>query len=486
MSSFRAPDDERMLDSLTLGHRIRDTRKQRGLTLGQVAEQFGRAVSQLSLIESGKRELKLAEVQKLARILGVGLDELLTAEAPSRRAALEIALERAQQGPLYSSLGLPHLAARASMTDDVLETILGLHDELKRVHEERAATPEEARRVNAQLRQEMRRVDNHFDDLERTASELLDAVGHDGGPLSQRVAADLAAHLGFSIHYVGDLPSSTRSVIDREHGRIYLPISEAASRDPRSAMLQALAGHVLGFEAPAHYGEFLRQRVATNYLAGALLIRETSAVEFLAAAKAKRELSVEDLRDAFSTTYETAGHRFTNLVTHHFGIPVHFVKVHESGAISKAYENDGVLFPQDVLGAVEGQRVCRYWSARQVFDADDRFGVYHQYTDKPNGSYWCTSRIQQTSQGTFSVSVGTPFEHVKWFRGRDTQHRFSSACPDPACCREPDAALEGRWTDAALPTPKISSSLLAALPAGSFAGTDRREVFEFLDQHAPA
>jgi predicted transcriptional regulator/transcriptional regulator with XRE-family HTH domain len=475
-----------MVDSLTVGRRIRDARKRRGMTLGEVAERFGRATSQMSVIESGKRELRISEVQKLARILDVSADDLLSPEAPTERAALEIALERAQQGPLYASLGLPHLPARASMTDDVLRTVLGLHDALLSVHAERAATPEAARRANAELRQEMRRVDNHFDDLERTAAELLDAVGHEGGPLSQRVAADLAAHLGFSIHYVGDLPTSTRSVIDREHGRIYLPISEAASRDPRSAMLQALSGHVLGFDAPATYAEFLRQRVATNYLAGALLIRESSAVPFLAAAKEKRELAVEDLRDAFSTSYETAGHRFTNLVTHHFGIPLHFVKVHSSGAISKAYENDGVLFPHDVLGAVEGQRVCRYWSARQVFDAEDRFGVYYQYTDKPNGSYWCTSRIQHTSQGTFSVSVGTPFAHVKWFRGRDTRHRFASGCPDPTCCRAPSDDLEGRWGDAALPTPKISSSLLAALPAGSFAGADRREVLEFLEAHAPA
>ncbi|TPW65367.1 XRE family transcriptional regulator, partial [Schumannella sp. 10F1B-5-1] len=101
------------------------------------------------------------------------------------------------------------------------------------------------------------------------------------------------------------------------------------------------------------------------------LIPERSAVEFLTAAKTKRELSVEDLRDAFAVSYETAAHRFTNLATEHLGIPVHFLKVHESGAISKAYENDGALFPTDALGAVEGQVVCRYWSARQVFDVED-------------------------------------------------------------------------------------------------------------------
>ncbi|MCO7256623.1 ImmA/IrrE family metallo-endopeptidase, partial [Dickeya oryzae] len=86
------------------------------------------------------------------------------------------------------------------------------------------------------------------------------------------------------------------------------------------------AAHVLGKQEPKDYADLLRQRVETNYLAGALLIPESSAVSFLQAAKEARELSVEDLRDAFAVTYETAAHRFTNLATKHLGIPVHFLK----------------------------------------------------------------------------------------------------------------------------------------------------------------
>ena len=69
-------------------------------------------------------------------------------------------------------------------------------------------------------------------------------------------------------------------------------------------------------------------------------------MEFLREAKADRALAVEDFRDAFGVSYETAAHRFTNLATHHFGIPVHFTRVHESGIVYKAYENDGVRFPR--------------------------------------------------------------------------------------------------------------------------------------------
>jgi hypothetical protein len=40
--------------------------------------------------------------------------------------------------------------------------------------------------------------------------------------------------------------------------------------------------------------------------------------------------------------------------TRHLGLRVHFMRVHESGTIYTAYENDGVAFPTDPVGAIEG------------------------------------------------------------------------------------------------------------------------------------
>ncbi|WP_068481643.1 helix-turn-helix domain-containing protein [Pseudoclavibacter helvolus] len=474
-----------MLDSLTIGRRIRQLRTERGFTLDDLAASIGRASSQISVIENGKRELKLVELQRFAEVFGVTIEHLLSVEPPTRRAALEIALERAQRGPLFATLGLPPLPVRKSLSDEAIQTILGLHRELERVHNERAATPEEARRANTSLRQAMRHRHNYFADLEQVAASLHAAVNHTGGPLSQRVASDLASHLGFTLHYAGDLPGSTRSVTDLRNGRIYVPLGQSPDADPRSAVLQALSSHVLKLGEPADYAEFLEQRVQTNYLAAALLIPEQGAVEILSAAKDARELSVEDLRDAFGVSYETAAHRFTNLATEHLGIPVHFLKVHDSGSISKAYENDSVTFPTDALGAVEGQTVCRFWSARRVFDVEDRFTPYHQYTDKPAGTYWCTSRIQPSSRGQFSVSVGTAFAHAKWFRGRDTPNRFASTCPDESCCRRPPTNLAERWAGQAHPSARLNSSLHAAMPTSGFTGVDSTEVLEFLERHSP-
>ena len=175
---------------------------------------------------------------------------------------------------------------------------------------------------------------------------------------------------------------------------------------------------MLGHETPKNYGDFLAQRVATSCFAAALLLPEHATLEFLQKAKAAKEIAVEDIRDAFAVSYQTAAHGFTNLATKHLGITTHFQKTHQSGIIYKAYENDGVAFPQDHTGAIEGQPACKAWTSRAVFDVPDKFSAYSQYTDTVSGTYWCTARTERSAAGEFSLSIGVPYQHVKWYRGR--------------------------------------------------------------------
>jgi len=476
--------DDEDVDTLTIGKRIRQLRTARGLTLDDLAAAVGRAPSQLSMVETGRREAKLTLLQAIARALGTGLDALLDAEPLDERAALEVSVERAMRGSTFQALGIEPFRIGKTVPDEVLTALLALQGEIERLRDERAATPEEARRANVALRRLMRTQDNHFPDLERKASEILTAVDHPGGPLTQRAASDIAAYLGFTLHYVPDLPQTTRSIADVKNGRLYLS-TRVAKGDPRAAVLQALSSRILGHGEPTSYGEFLRQRVETNYLTGALLMPEPHVVSALTDAKARRAISIEDLRDAYSVSYETAAHRFTNLATVHLGIPVHFLKVHESGTITKAYENDDVNFPTDRLGSIEGQMCCRRWTSRVVFDEDDLFNPYYQYTDTGNGTYWCTARVEQSSEGAHSVSVGVRFDDTKWFRGRDTQNRGVSRHSVETCCRRPPADLEAAWRDNAWPNVRTPRTLLATLPTGAFPGVDTTEMYEFLAAHAP-
>jgi transcriptional regulator with XRE-family HTH domain len=62
--------------------RLRELRKERGLTLQEVGERASIDVSTLSRLESGKRRLALDHIPGLAAALGVSTDELLGSSAP--------------------------------------------------------------------------------------------------------------------------------------------------------------------------------------------------------------------------------------------------------------------------------------------------------------------------------------------------------------------------------------------------------------------
>jgi transcriptional regulator with XRE-family HTH domain len=472
-------------DLLTLGRHIRHIRTERGLTLHRLAAAAGTTASHLSLVENGHREPRLSLLTAVATALGVELRDLLSSEPPSRRAALEIALAQAQRGGLYAELNLPTVRPGKSLPTDVLEALVGLHTELTRRADAAIATPEEARRANTALRRWMRERNNYLPEIEEAAEESLRTGGYTSGALTHRSVTRMAEHLGFTLIHVDDLPHSTRTVTDLANGTIYLPpASIPGGHGLRSLALQAIAHRVLGHERPRDYADFLRQRIEINYFAAACLLPRRATVAFLGEAKRARDLAVEDLRDAFGVTHETAAQRMTNLLTSELDIRLHFLRVGDDGAIYKGYENDGIPLPTDGTGAIEGQLVCRQWPARRAFTRRDRTTEYHQYTDTPAGTYWAATQTGAGSSGAFSISVGVPFASAKWFRGRETSTRTRSTCPDARCCKQPRPALAERWAAHAWPSAAVHAQILAPLPSGTFPGVDESEVFRFLEQHA--
>ena len=474
-----------MKDLATLGQRIRHYRVEAGLTLDSLGSAIGVAGSQLSLIENGKREPRLSLLSHIAAAVSCEVADLLSDAPPTRRAGLEIELDRAQAGTLYASLGLPVVRAGKTLSDDALEAMVGLHRELERRSREAIATPEEARRANTELRQHMRTLDNHLPDIEDVAEKLLADVGHTTGALTHRSVSMLAERLGFELVHVGDLPHSARSVTDLANGRIYLPpASIPGGHGLRGMALQAMGHRVLGHAQPATYADFLQQRLEINYFAAAVLMPRRQSVEFLRAAKADRNIAVEDFRDAFGVTHEAAGLRFTNLATAYLDLKVHFLRVDDGGAVSKAYENDGLRLPVDVTGSTEGQFVCRNWSARTAFTRTNRTTEFYQYTDTPEGTFFDSTQTGSTAAGEFSITLGVPFSHSKWFRGRETSNRLVSRCPDESCCKRPPAELSSRWSGKAWSSAKLHAHILSPLPSGTFPGVDDNELYEFLESHA--
>lgn len=480
------PADTRSgLELKTLGHRIRHYRLASGFTLDELGEKVGVAGSQLSLIENGKREPKLSLVQLIADANATTVSDLISGEPPNRRAALEIELERVQSSTVFRRLGVPAVKVTKSMSDETIESILGLHRELQRRESEAIATPEEARRANTELRHRMRERNNYLPDIEKLAEKQLESAGHSTGALTHRTVSIMAEQLGFRLLYVNDLPDATRSITDLENGRIYLPpASIPGGHGLRSMALQAMAHRLLGHTPPTDYAHFLRQRLEINYYAACCLIPETKAVAFLAEAKKERNLAVEDFRDAFGVTHESAAMRMTNLMTTHFDMRLHFLRVGSAGQIERVYENDDLPLPEDVTGAVEGQIVCRKFAARDAFEQQNRTTEHYQYTDTPAGTFWCSTQTGTRDDGEFSITAGVGFDDARFWRGRETPARQVSTCPDASCCRTAPDELASRWRGKAWPSARVHTHIFTPLPRGTFPGVDDSTVFEFLDRHA--
>jgi predicted transcriptional regulator/DNA-binding XRE family transcriptional regulator len=472
------------LDLATFGQRLRHLRRARGLTLAQVGEIVGRTPSVLSLIENGRREPRLSLVEQLAAALSVPVSELMKKQPPNRRAQLEIALEQAQRDPSYRALGLPVLRVGVRVPTEVLEHLVAMASELRAQRSKPTATPEEARTANAALRASMRSKENYFADIEMVAAEALSKTGYTGGALSQGMLMSVVARHGFSVRYVGDLPRTVRSLTDLRLRRIYVQQESVGGHSPRTIISQALGHFLLSHDTPRDFADFLRQRVESNYFAAAMLMPELAALPFLRAARDARDLSVEDLVDVFSVSYEQAAHRVTNLISHHLEVPCHFVKNDSSGIIFKAYENDGIVFPSDDSGAIEGQRMCRQWSGRRVFSAPDRFSPYYQYSDTPSGTYFCVAQVDARADHGSAISLGVPFAESRWFRGRETSVRTRSQCPSGECCQRAPLSMTERWEGFAWPSARAHSHILSVLPSGAFPGVDDVDVYEFLDRHA--
>jgi transcriptional regulator with XRE-family HTH domain len=257
------------IDSLILGYRLRHFRKQRGLTLEQLGALVDKPAPYLSLLENGKREPRLGLLNELAASLDVSVAELLEPTPPTKRSRMEVALERAQDEPIYRELGLPYLKASARLPDPALEHIVALYEALRETRTVTDPTREAARIANAELRAEMKRRGNYFEEIESVAAEAVEAAGYEGSrALTERDIAQLASHFGFTVERAPDVPPSVRSVTDLRNRRIYVAQRDLlGTRSARSVVIQTLGHFALDHTDPRSFGasrrgELLRRRRA--------------------------------------------------------------------------------------------------------------------------------------------------------------------------------------------------------------------------------
>ncbi len=471
---------------LILGRRVRHHRNRAGLTLDQLGELVGKPAPYLSLLENGKKEPRVNLLVDIARALDVEVADLLDGTPPSRRDALEVALIRSQESSLFETLDIPAIKPSAKVDNQILAHIVGLHDAIRERSSLESAGSEEVRRANGSVQDYLMDNDGYLKEVEVAARDALESSGYAGdGPFSSRNLMDLTASIGFELRPIDDMPSFARSIIDALNRRIYIAQrNELRTRQARKAVLQTIAGFVLGHESHPDLDTFLRQRMETAYFAAAVLVPEDSVVARLLVAKENHDIDVEDVKELFYVSYEMAAWRTANLLTRHIGIDCHLLISDEMGVVVKGYANDDVPVPRDEYGGIETQRLCKQWGARVTFESQDKFGTHHQYTDTPSGTYFCTTHIEAVREPAHAITLGVHFDDARWFRGRDTTRRRTSTCPDPSCCRMPPEELAERWSDHVIVSARSQSRILGLMAPDPYPELDMPEVLSLVDTHS--
>jgi hypothetical protein len=154
------------------------------------------------------------------------------------------------------------------------------------------------------------------------------------------------------------------------------------------------------------------------------------------------------------------------------------------GVVVKAYANDGAPIPKDQHGGMETQRLCRRWGARMTFDSPERYGTHHQYTDTPQGTFFCTTHVEAGREPATAVTIGVPFSEARWFRGRETPNRETSTCPDPACCRTASPELQMKWSDKVIVSARSQNRILGLLAPDPYPELDMPEVLDLVESHS--
>ncbi len=474
------------LDPLILGRRLRHHRRARGLTLDQLGEIVGKPAPYLSLLENGKKEPRINLIVELATALEVDVSELLEPTPPNKRDALEIALLRSQESALFDTLDLPALKPSSRMDTETLTHLVGLHEALRHRSGLSGAGSEDVRRANGQVQAWLTAGDGYLELVESVARDALKSSGYTGeGPFSSRNLLDLAASAGFVINPIDDMPLFARSVIDLDHRRVYIAQrDELRTRQARKAVLQTLAGFLLDHETEPDLDTFLRQRVETAYFAAAVLAPESAVLPKLLEAKDRHDLDVEDVKELFYLSYEMAAWRTANLATRHLGIQCHLLVSDRMGRVIKGYANDGVPVPRDDHGGIETQKLCRRWGARLTFESHERFGTHHQYTDTPNGTFFCTTHVEAGREPAPAITLGVAFADARWFRGRETENRETSTCPDPSCCRMPSEDLVEKWSNKVIVSARSQNRILGLLAPDPYPDLDLPEVLGMVEAHS--
>jgi hypothetical protein len=387
---------------LYAGARLREVRRDAGLTQAAFAEALGVSLSYLNQMENNHRPVSAAVVLALAQVFDVELSTLSVGETERLTADLKEVLA----DPVFDGARAPEadLELAASNAPSLARAFLALHRAYRQRGERLASLDDALGREDALAPQPWEEVrdffhycDNYLDAVDRAAEGFAEAAGF-GRPVPGRDRLERASEWLADRHGLRTEIADTPVLRRLERGVLTLSArASPATRAFQMAHQIALTAHgdlieatldLAGF-AQGEAREICRVGIA-NYFAGAALLPYGP---FLAAAREARH-DIELLAHDFGASLEQVGHRLSTLQRPGAqGVPFFFVRVDQAGTITKRHSATRLQFAR--YGSA-----CPLWNVHQAFETPGR--LLRQLAETPDGvRYICLARDVTKPGGGF-------------------------------------------------------------------------------------
>jgi predicted transcriptional regulator/transcriptional regulator with XRE-family HTH domain len=390
-----------------LGAKLRQLRRQEGLSQVQLAERLSISPSYLNLIEGNKRPLTAPLLLRLAQTFHLDL-RAFAPEDDVRRAE---DLMEAFGDPLFEAMDLPsqdvrdlaqnhpalaqavfHLYQTYQATKSGLDTLADRFNDGQGFTTDRTHLPSEA---VGDFLQDHR---NHFPELESAAEALWkDAKLEQDLLYPGLLKAFEELKVRVEVRQAESMPGQLRRYDPERKVLVLSELLPLRSRVFQLAHQWALLRHgdlLDQLTIDPHLatpGARVLGRVAlANNLAAAVGMPYTP---FLKAAKAVR-YDIELLTRRFQVGFEQACHRLTTLRRpNEEGVPFHFLRIDIAGNISKSFSASGIR-----IARYSG--CCPRWNVHAAFLTPGLVRV--QLSEMPDGRrYFCIARTLHRDTGTF-------------------------------------------------------------------------------------
>ncbi|MGH1351269.1 MAG: helix-turn-helix domain-containing protein [Methyloligellaceae bacterium] len=387
-----------------IGGKIRQLRRQRGMSQAQLAGELAISASYLNLLEHNRRKITVPLLLKLAQKFGLEISDL----SDSDEARLSGDLMEMFSDQMFGEVDITNHEVRelANSSPTIARSMLQLYDSYRSSLNDFSLTqasnfPKHELLASEQISDFLQANANYFSELEEVAARVRSNLDPSAQSSFESMSSYILNVFGVRTS-IGPLPENMNQRISE--GGEKFTISETLPWESRLFHLATAIARVsakpeidkLVEKAGFSHEEIekLARKNLASYVAGALIMP----YEIFHTTAREMRYDLERLAQRFGVSFEQACHRLTTLQKPGMtGIPFHLIRTDIAGNVSKRFSMSGIQIPRHG-GA------CPRWNVYEAFLQPGRIMI--QISEMPDGNrYFCIARTMTKGENRHNASL---------------------------------------------------------------------------------